>query len=597
MTEPLRIAVCVKQVPAFVEMGLGADGRLVRAGRDLELNPYCRRAVAQGAMLAAATGGYVTVFTMGPPSAEDALREALAWCDAQGASAKGVLVSDPAFAGSDTLATARTLRAAIDREGPFDLVLLGRNAVDADTGQVGPEVAELLGWPFLAAVRTLTLDGASVEAHCETDDGWTDATTTLPAVLTCAERLCDPAKVDPAGRAAVDGARIVTRAAPELGPGPWGVSGSPTWVGATRSHVVARRGVVDANAPLEDQIATALAVLQDLGAFADDTDSASSNASVPTTGGAGSVAVLVEADRPDTTRELLGAGAQLAAVLDASVTAIVTEPADPATYGSWGADVVVEADGSRVEEDLAHAVSTWIADVEPTVVLAPSTAWGREVAARIAARLGLGLTGDAIDLSVEDGRLVAWKPAFGGELVAAIHSRSTVQMATVRPGVLAVGRPRAHRAEKRALAVPARSHVTVLGRGRDDDVHTLAAAPVVVGVGQGVDPAHYEALTPLLEVLGAELAATRKVTDQGWMPRARQLGITGRSISPRLYVAVGVGGKFNHTSGVRGARAVLAINPDPDALIFDAADAGIVADWETAVPTLVAALEPLFLRG
>jgi electron transfer flavoprotein alpha subunit len=112
-------------------------------------------------------------------------------------------------------------------------------------------------------------------------------------------------------------------------------------------------------------------------------------------------------------------------------------------------------------------------------------------------------------------------------------------------------------------------------------------AEVVVGVGTGVAPDEYGELRPLLDALGAEMAATRKVTDKGWLPRSRQVGITGRSISPRLYVAVGIAGKFNHVVGVRGAGAVLAVNCDRDAGIFEHADVGIVGDWHEVVPLLV----------
>ena len=177
----MRLAVLIKQVPRFELMELGPDGRLRRDGVELEMNPYCRRAVSKGVELARASGGTCTVFTLGPPAAEDALREAVAW----GAD-EGVLITDPAFAGSDTLATARALAAAVRREGPFDLILAGRNSVDADTGQVGPEVAELLGLPFLAGVKVLDLDGVMVRATCETDDGRLEAEVELPAILTCA---------------------------------------------------------------------------------------------------------------------------------------------------------------------------------------------------------------------------------------------------------------------------------------------------------------------------------------------------------------------------------------------------------------------------
>ena len=162
---PLRIAALVKQVPVAESMRL-EDGRLVRRGVGLEMNAYCRRAVSQGVILAGTTGGSCTVVTLGPPSAEDVLREAVAW----GADS-GVHVCDEAFAGSDTLATARALAAALRAAGPFDLVLLGRNSIDGETGQVGPEIAELLDLPFASGVRRLEDLGTACRLELELDDG------------------------------------------------------------------------------------------------------------------------------------------------------------------------------------------------------------------------------------------------------------------------------------------------------------------------------------------------------------------------------------------------------------------------------------------
>ncbi len=113
---------------------------------------------------------------------------------------------------------------------------------------------------------------------------------------------------------------------------------------------------------------------------------------------------------------------------------------------------------------------------------------------------------------------------------------------------------------------------------------------MVIGVGAAVDPSEYHELSPLAESLGAQMAATRKVTDKGWAPRARQVGITGRSIAPRLYVALGTSGKFNHMVGVRSAQTILAINNDPAALVFDQCDVGIVGDWRAVVPPLTSAI-------
>src|SRR4051812_9902023 len=127
----MRIAVLVKQVPRFEEMELGPDGRLVRDGIELEMNPYCRRAVAQAVALATPED-HITVFTLGPPAAADTLREAVAWGLARHKNIDAVLITDPAFAGSDTLATAKALAAALQRQGAFDLILTGRNSVDSD---------------------------------------------------------------------------------------------------------------------------------------------------------------------------------------------------------------------------------------------------------------------------------------------------------------------------------------------------------------------------------------------------------------------------------------------------------------------------------
>lgn len=581
----MRIAVLVKQVPTFEAMSLGPDGRLRRDGLDLEMNPYCRRAVAMGVEL-----GRCTVFTLGPPAAEDVLREAIAW----GAD-DGVLVTDPAFAGSDTLATARALAAALRREGPFDLVLAGRNSVDADTGQVGPEVAELLDLPFLAGVRELSIDAASgeVRARCEYDDGYVVTTTALPALLSCAERLCDPAKVPPEGRAAVAADRIRRLSAADLGPGPWGQAGSPTRVGRIEVLQVERTRVVLSGPPAE-QVEHAVAVLRDRGALspsgtvARERPPRSSTRHSSVDGPA--VAVLVEPGRPRTAQELLGAGADVAAEIGGHVVA-VTVGDDPGALASFGADAVVRFDGVTVEDDVAAALGPWVAAERPWAVLAPGTVWGREVSSRVAARVGAGLTGDAVDVAVDGRRLVGWKPAFGGALVAAITATSDVQMVTVRPGMLAVPAPRA-RADLpvEVHAATPRGRVRHIEVVRDDELDVLALADTVVGVGTGVRPDEYDDLRPLLDALGAELGATRKVTDKGWLPRARQIGITGRSIGPRLYVAIGLAGTFKHMVGVRGAGCVLAINTDPDALVFDAADVGIVADWREVVPLLADAV-------
>jgi electron transfer flavoprotein alpha subunit len=196
-------------------------------------------------------------------------------------------------------------------------------------------------------------------------------------------------------------------------------------------------------------------------------------------------------------------------------------------------------------------------------------------------------------LEIEGDRLVSWKPAFGGRLIAAIEASSEVQMATVRPGVLPLYAPRAWSALVRNVEIAAKSEVRLLDRSRDAVIDALARAPALIGVGMGVLPSAYGQLNPLLSLLDAELVGTRKVTDQDWLPRTRQVGLTGHSVAPTLYLAIGLSGKFNHLVGVRRARTVLAVNNDLTAPVFGAADIGVVGDWREVVPLLTESIRRL----
>jgi electron transfer flavoprotein alpha subunit len=592
----VNIAVLIKQVPKAEAMTLSPEGRLQREGVELEMNAYCRRAVSKGVELAAAHSGRCVVFTLGPPAAEDILREAVAW----GAD-EGVLVSDPAFAGSDTLATAKALAAALRHHGSWDLILVGRNSIDADTGQVGPQVAELLDFPFAGGVRQLFLAEGVAEVTCEQDDGWRTCAVRLPAVLSTAERLCEPCKVPPERRAEVQADRIRRVEAVDLGAGPWGSAGSRTDVGTVRSMDIDRRGMVLSGTAAE-QVAEAVSLLTSWGALPilghrERQGPGSAAPGVervePASVGTGpGILAVAEPGRPRLTRELLGEAAHLAAGLDGVVTAIGPAPLESDCLAEWGADAAVELVGAAVEEDVAAAVAEWCDHHPPWAGFIPGTLWGREVAARMAVRLDAGLTGDAVGFGINRGRLVAWKPAFGGRLVAAITARSPVQLATVRPGILSLRTPRvvAGALELERVTLQPRGRLEVTAEGRDDEIEALLTANTVVSVGTGVSPDDYPKLQPLIRSLSAELAASRKVTDKGWLPRARQVGLTGRSVDPALFLAIGVSGKFNHMVGARGAGTIVAVNNDPDAPVFDWVDIGIVADWHEVVPLLTAAL-------
>jgi len=245
----------------------------------------------------------------------------------------------------------------------------------------------------------------------------------------------------------------------------------------------------------------------------------------------------------------------------------------------------------------AAVLSNAIRDARPGVVLVPSTAIGRDLAPRVAARLGLGLTGDCLDLELDDqGRLRQLKPAFGGSIVSPILSKTLPEMATVRAGVLPIApaNPSRH-AQIERLPAPAEHEprVRVLERlVTAESATALDEADVVVGVGKGLgDRDAIARIKHLVDVLAAAMCATRDVTDAGWLERQYQVGFTGRSIAPHVYFAIGVRGAVYHMVGVRRAKLIVAVNKDAKAPIFKAADYGIVGDCFEVVSLLTAKLE------
>ena len=585
----MRIVVCVKWVPALGSLRFDPETRrLVREGVPGEVSSFDLRALGAAVALRAVHGGEVVALSMGPPGARDGLVE----CLALGAD-RALHLLDPLLAGSDTLATARALAAVLAREAP-DLVLFGRASTDAETGQVGPEVAEMLDLPQVTGARRLELDPAArtFVAERETDEGFETVTGPLPAVVTAAEDLAEERFPTKAERQAAAAKPIASLGAAEVGlaPDDVGARGSPTWVAGIEHVPSARRGEILAG----DSPAALAPPRDDRPAF-------------PARGAASGPPVWVVAEMGPrgpkaVTAELLAKAAELAARLGAPVEALVLGDGaqHAAALAAAGADRVLLAEGAGLVPYTTDAHAAVLAEAirtrAPRLVLVASTARGRDLAPRVAARLGLGLTGDAIDLDLDaEGRVRQMKPAFGGAIVAPILSRTRPEMATVRPGILRPARPDPARSavvERLAVpAVPARVRVRAERPLGDAAGAALEAADVVLGVGRGIGgPAALAAITVLAARLGAAVAATREVTDLGWLPKQHQVGLTGRAIAPRLYVAIALSGAPEHVVGLRRAGVIVAINKNPKAPIFKAADLGIVSDYAPLLPLLEGAL-------
>jgi electron transfer flavoprotein alpha subunit len=607
----LKIAVCIKQIPLVEDANFDPATKTIRRDGVNVISAFDLRAVSLAVEFKQSLGAHTTVVTMGPPQARAALVDALAM-----GMDRAVHLEDRAFAGSDTLATARALAKWLAKEN-FDLILLGKYSLDAETGQVGPEIAELLGIAQITGVRKLTIEDRKIVAERESDEGYDDVECSMPAVLTCAERVAQPIRVKPeaAEQAKAKPIEVVRAATLDADAAQFGFAGSPTWVQevrATQSSYPKCR-MIDASDPVRAarEVVAALDAMGALKRTARARRPISRDVRKPTRGRDLWVVceTNLEGEVTRGTLQLLSCADELAPRLGGAVIAVGFPAAIARHAGllaSYGADRIVILDHPALEaytpETAADAMAGLVRERTPWGVLLNASERGRDWGPRLAARMGLGLTGDAIGIEFDgDGRMVAMKPAFGGNIVAPILSKTLPQMATVRAGVLELGEANLAREATvetvRPDLRPALSRTITVHSLLDNSLAPMEGAEVVVGVGMGVGgPDGVAAASEFARLLGAGMCATRRVTDQGWMPRQLQVGLTGKAIDPRLYFAVGVRGAPNHTVGIKRAGVVVAINNDPEAPIFERATFGLVADWSVLLPSLSDALQATIAR-
>lgn len=309
--------------------------------------------------------------------------------------------------------------------------------------------------------------------------------------------------------------------------------------------------------------------------------------------------------------ELLGKASELAAELDEDVSALLLGSRVSGlapTLLEYGADRVYLAEhrALKVYRTLAYTrvVSELIEELRPGIVLMGATTVGRDLAPRVSRRVGAGLTADCTGLAIdpEERILLQTRPAFGGNVMATIANRySRPQMATVRPGVMEPRRRQGGegRVIRRKVSLLEKEiGVKLLERIKEKRKgEALSRARVVVAGGRGVgDRTGFRALERLAAVLGGEVAGTRVAVEEGWIPQDRQVGQTGLTVRPELYVACGISGAIQHRAGMMGSRYVIAVNRDPRAPIFQVADWGIVGDLRDVVPEMTKRLKRVLGR-
>lgn len=438
-----------------------------------ELNPFDESALE----CALNMSDDVTVVTMGPKSCENALLPLTRL------GAKAVLISDSAFAGSDTLATAYILSTAI-RNMEYDLILCGRQSIDGDTAQVGPMLSQMLGCNL--ATNALEVKVSDDRVCVRSRMG--EEVLTLPALVTV-ERgyvLRFPSIFSKLG--AVD---IVDNSAIGCDISKCGLNGSPTRVLESFENQRGKRRCefisMDRLIPLVEKLMS-----------------------------------------KDSTREIETYTGEKLPLVWAVGDAVYPKAAEIAHK-------VV-----KIEQLPPAEIATLAEKQKPEVILWNADMWGRKNAPIVAAMLNTGLCADCTHLETDGKTLYMYRPAQGGNITAKIKCMSYPQMATVRT------------------------------KSKSSDI--------IVSAGKGMADS-MDKIYALTEELGAELGASRGLVDMNKAPYEAQVGLTGKSVSPKIYIAVGISGAVHHTCAIEGADIVIAINKDKDARIFEYADYGIITEF------------------
>lgn len=291
-------------------------------------------------------------------------------------------------------------------------------------------------------------------------------------------------------------------------------------------------------------------------------------------------------------RELLTKARQLG-----DVTAVYLGSAEQApVLGEYGASRVLVADlGDRLPSGpLAAALAEQVGSESPDLILFGQALNDRDIAGRLAARLGVGVVSNATDVSLGDGVTTSHE-IFGGSQIATVKAAD-------RPAIV-LARPKSFPAEPGGEASPSVDTLNIADSGRSEakivESHAeeregpqLGDAAVVISGGRGLGSAeNYALVERLAKPLGAATGATRAIVDAGWVPYAKQVGQTGKTVKPDVYIACGISGAMQHLVGMKDSGTIVAINKDPDAPIFSVADLGIVGDVTSVLPKLIEALE------
>lgn len=618
----LNILVCIKQVPDTNDMRIDPKtNNLIREGVPAVVNPTDLNAIEEALRFKDTFGATVRVLTMGPPQAEQSLREAVA----MGAD-EAYLLTDRAFGGADTLATSYALWRGVQKieemNGKTDFLFFGKVAIDGETGQVGPGLSVRMGFPIVTYVaRTVRVDleQCIVEAERRVDDGIERVKVPIPCALTVTDAANEPRQPTIEGLIRAKNTKIISlnKDVVNADPKRIGLGGSPTYVKKVVVPPPKKKGEIkDAGNPKEAAKWLVDRLVQ-IGAFGKKVSggvipdqSLQSEVQPPAqqsqlAGEHGDVWVYVEHRYGQPSRvswELMGEGKRLAGVYGTKLCGVILG-SDVRTLANeafeYGADKVYLVENSILKEyrneTYGRAFAYLSNKYHPEVILMGGTHNGRDLAGVLATLIETGLIADCTSLDIDEkGGFNGTRPDFGGkELSTIVCPKNKPTMASVRTRVMKMparvqGRAGELITDSIELSEEQVKEKIISFTPMEKAGAKLEGADVVVSGGRGLgSPKNFKLINDLAQVLGAQVGSTRAIVYLGWVPKDTQIGQTGVTVRARVYFAVGLSGAIQHLVGMENSDTIVAINRDPDAPIFSVAHFGIIGDLFQVVPALI----------
>ncbi len=300
------------------------------------------------------------------------------------------------------------------------------------------------------------------------------------------------------------------------------------------------------------------------------------------------------------TYEVLSEGRRLADSLGTELTALLIGAGVEglaAELGAYGADKIIVAEHASLAEYLTDSYTKVVADisatVDPQVIILGASTQGKDLAARLAARLDAGLAMDCVAVRADGGNVIATRPLYGGKIKAEVALSGKPQIVATRPNAMRIEASAKAGSIEKVAVDPGESQLKFVEKALETGKVELTEADVVVSGGRGMGGTDYSLVEALADALGGAVGASRSAVDEGWRPHADQVGQTGKVVSPNLYIALGISGAIQHLAGMSSSKVIVAVNKDSEAPIFSKADYGVVGDLFEIVPLITEEVKKL----